>query len=565
MIVFSARRRIRLLAAVLAIATGTAMLAGQPVSAAPPVASEIVVGETIAAAAVPVLEWTPCRDGFECATATVPLDYDRPAAAQIALSVIRLPAADPTRRIGSLFVNPGGPGGSGVDFVRGVGRWMPLELRGRFDLVGFDPRGVGRSTPLRCFTSLDEALSVLPPIPFPVGPEEAAMSRASDEALSAACTKRAGAILDHMSTANVARDMEQLRRAVGDDKLSYLGLSYGSFLGVTYANLFPDTVGALVVDGVLDPIAWSTGVDGQSTTTPFTTRLRSDAGSAATLGEFFRLCDEAGADCDFAGDSKARFEALAQRLLEEPLVSDDPALPPRFTYADLIAITVGALYSPSIWPDLAHLYFVLETATSATEVQHARQQVLTGLALAAQDPQEYPNFIEALPGVACSETDNPAEYDAWAEAADAAEERTRHFGALWTWFSSVCQPWPGQDNDRYAGPWTAATATPVLVVGNHFDPATPYHGATAVADLLPNSTLLTYQGWGHTAFGSGNYCAQNTIVQYLISSQSPAQDVICAPEGSPFGPLAAQRTSLSTSAIQAELIPSHVERAMRTD
>ncbi len=565
MTVFSVRSRIRPLAAVLAITTATAMFTGQPVAAAAPVGSEIVAVQNIAPAAVPVLEWTPCRDGFECATATLPLDYDRPAATQIALSVIRLPAADPTQRIGSIFANPGGPGGSGVEFVRGVAKSLPLELRGRFDLVGFDPRGVGRSTPLRCFTSLDEALSVLPPIGFPVGPEEAAMWRASDEALSAACTNRAGAILDHMSTANVARDMDQLRRAVGDAKLSYLGLSYGSFLGVTYANLFPDTVGALVVDGVLDPIAWSTGADGQSTTVPFSTRLGSDVGSAATLGEFFRLCDEAGADCDFAGDSKARFETLAQRLLEKPLVSDDPALPPRFTYANLIALTVGALYAPIIWPDLAHLYSVLETATSATEVQYARQQVLTGLTLGAPDPQEYPNFVEAFPGVACSETDNPAEYDAWTEAADAAEERTRHFGAFWTWISSVCQLWPGQDNDSYTGPWTATTATPVLVVGNHFDPATPYHGATTVADLLPNSTLLTYQGWGHTALGSGNYCAQNTIVQYLISGQPPTQDVTCAPEGSPFGPLAAQRTSLPNTAIQAALIPEHVQRAIRTD
>jgi pimeloyl-ACP methyl ester carboxylesterase len=135
--------------------------------------------------------------------------------------LIRLPAADPARRIGSLFVNPGGPGGSGVDFVRAIGRFLPLELRARFDLVGFDPRGVGRSTPLRCFDTLAEAVGVLPSVVFPVTADDETLWRASDQALAAACAARGGAIQNHMSTANVARDMDLLRSAVGDDQLNY--------------------------------------------------------------------------------------------------------------------------------------------------------------------------------------------------------------------------------------------------------------------------------------------------------------------------------------------------------
>ena len=514
---------------------------------------------------VPTLDWTACRDGFQCAKAAAPVDYDRPFGAAITLSLIRLPAADPAHRIGSLFVNPGGPGGSGVDVVRAVGKFLPLELRARFDLVGFDPRGVGRSTPLRCFDTFAEAVAVLPPMAFPVTPAEETVWRASDQALASACADRGGAIQDHMSTANVARDLDLLRRAVGDDQLNYLGFSYGSYLGVTYANLFPDRVGALVVDGVLNPVAWSTGTGQQSDTLPFSTRLGSDAGAASTLGEFFRLCDAAGSDCAFAPNSQARYEALAQRVLADPIVLVDPTGTIRVTYAALVGATLGALYAPAAWPDFAQALASLEAAASAADVRQRLAAVVAALAAPAAVQEDYPNFVEASPGVACGETDNPPSYDAWPAAAAAADQQHRYFGRPWTWISSICQPWPGQDADRYTGPWTATTANPVLVIGNSFDPATPYQGAQTVADLLPNSTLLTYAGWGHTAFLSGNFCVDSTVVSYLITRQTPAAGTVCQPDGSPFGPLAVQRTQQAeqgTPSIQATLIPDIVRRAM---
>ncbi|MEP6463717.1 MAG: alpha/beta fold hydrolase [Frankiaceae bacterium] len=183
-----------------------------------------------ASTAAPRLSWSACQGGFQCATARVPLDYNHPTGATISLALIRLPAGNPHQRIGSLFVNPGGPGGSGVDIVRGIAQFLPLQLRGRFDIVGFDPRGVMRSTPLRCFPTFREALSVLPPFPFPLTPRQENVQGAADAALAAACAQRGGAILAHMSTADVARDMDLLRQAVGDRSLNYLGFSYGSFL-----------------------------------------------------------------------------------------------------------------------------------------------------------------------------------------------------------------------------------------------------------------------------------------------------------------------------------------------
>ena len=244
----------------------------------------------------------------------------------IGIAMVRLPASDPARRLGSLFVNPGGPGGSGVDFVLQAGPFLYTdEVRSSYDLIGFDPRGINRSRPLLCFRSFDEALSMFWPFAFPFEPGEEEIAEQLDRDLATACAERGGAIDDHMATADVARDLDLLRRKVGDRRLNFVGYSYGSFLGVTYASLFPDRVGRVVVDGVLDPIAWTTGRGDEAATQPFSTRLRSDAGAQATLDEFFRLCDEAGTDgCAFAGDSAARFAALADLLKQGPIEIIDP-------------------------------------------------------------------------------------------------------------------------------------------------------------------------------------------------------------------------------------------------
>ncbi len=215
------------------------------------------------AAAAASLAWAPCFRGdgaFECATLQVPLDHANPASNRIPIALIRQRATDPSRRIGSLVFNPGGPGGSGVDFLRAAGPFLLTEeVRARFDLVSFDPRGIFRSRPLRCFESPEQWEPYFTPFAFPITPAETQQWIAADRYVLRACDRRAGAILNHMSTAEVARDMDLLRAALGEAQLNYVGYSYGSYLGVTYANLFPKRFRALVVDGVLDPVAWSTG------------------------------------------------------------------------------------------------------------------------------------------------------------------------------------------------------------------------------------------------------------------------------------------------------------------
>jgi pimeloyl-ACP methyl ester carboxylesterase len=216
-----------------------------------------------AAPSMPRVSWSPCYHErglpFECGTVQVPLDHDGPGGAAISIAVVRLAAMGPGARIGSLFFNPGGPGGSGVDFVLNIAPFIPPPLRAQFDLVGFDPRGIARSTAVRCFGNAKQCGPVCLPLPFPVTPAEEALWASADQYLVGACDQRAARIIDHMATADVARDLDLLREAVGDDLLTYVGYSYGSYLGVTYANLFPDRFRALVVDGVLDPIDRSAG------------------------------------------------------------------------------------------------------------------------------------------------------------------------------------------------------------------------------------------------------------------------------------------------------------------
>jgi pimeloyl-ACP methyl ester carboxylesterase len=563
------------------LAALVAVLAATLVTIPPSAATTPPATAGTGSAAVPQLDWGSCGpepelQPFQCATAIVPLDYDKPKGRQITLALARLPAGDPSRRIGSLFLNPGGPGGSGVDVVlQGGPSLYSDEVRARFDLVGFDPRGIIRSTPLRCYETFDEAIADLWPIPFPVTREEERLYVQSDRAIARACAERGGPILNHMSTANVARDMDLLRRAVGDAKLTYAGYSYGSYLGATYANLFPGKVRALVVDGVLDPVAWSTGRGGQARTQPFSTRLGSAKGAYQTMQEFLRLCDAGGSNCAFSeGNPVRRFDRLARRLLREPVELVDPGTGETIlvTYAVLISGTLNVLYDPFLWPEWAGILQQLDELTSpaaAAAGLQARQDRLGAdfRALRARlgrgfQQEEYPNFIEGGPGVYCSETHNPDKVRAWSRAARAQDRKFPYFGRPWTWTSSTCQPWPGWDKDHYDGPWDRTTANQVLVVGNLFDPATPYHGAVTVDRLLPRSRLLTLAGWGHTSLLL-SACIDAHVNRYLLTSRVPPKGTVCEPDVVPFAqPAPAPALQATAASSKARLVPPMLRRML---
>jgi pimeloyl-ACP methyl ester carboxylesterase len=486
---------------------------------------------------VPVIDWHPCNKHprFDCARVPVPLDYDDPLGPTIALAITRLPAGDPAQRLGSIFTNPGGPGGSGVDFIHAVGRFLfSDDVRERFDIVGFDPRGIARSTPIECFETFEdfEPVIALAPFAFPVTRAEERRWIESDGLFNDGCAAIAGPIIDHMSTANVARDMDLLRQAVGDEMMTYYGVSYGSHIGSTYANMFPDRVRAVAIDGVIDPISYTTGRGDEAETLPADARLKSEQGAYATLQAFFRDCKAGGANCAFSnGSPKHRFDSLAERLRRHPI-----ELPGRggkvvpFGYSDLVGRTLSAMYSSSMWPRFARFLqrvYVLAGEPHGPPVSSILRAPLDDL----RDP--YEQTFEGYFGVWCSDSDNPDDPEAWATSARAADLEFPYFGRPWIWGSSACASWPGVDDDRYIGPFDVSTANDVLIIGNRNDPATRYQDAESTRLIMPRSRLITLEGSGHTSLFLSR-CVDGYLNEYLLTATAPAEDPVCYVDVVPF-------------------------------
>jgi pimeloyl-ACP methyl ester carboxylesterase len=484
--------------------------------------------------AVPVLDWQPCfDDGFTCARAHVPLDYDDPSGPQISLRLARLASTDPDRRIGTLFVNPGGPGNPGVDFVVLAAREvLSARLRARFDIVSFDPRGVAGSAPVRCYRR-HEANDPYEGLPvFPLTSREERDTIIANAEYAAACVRNEQTMTRHTSTANVARDLDLLRQAVGDDTLTFAGFSYGTYVAATYANMFPNRVRALWVDGVLDPVAWATGRNGAGSRVPFSTRLRSGESSTATMQAFLRACDGADRRCAFAGrNTQAKFDRLLDRLREEPVRGEDGEI--LFRYGDAVASWLPPLYFQDAWPSLGDQ---LQQLYELTTPGAAARQHLDLLRVADELTG---NATDGFNAVACVDTTNPTDTAAWPRAADAADARSAPFGRLWTWESGRCATWAARDTDRYMGPFDKRTSAPVLVVGNKLDPSTPYRGAVALDRLLPRSRLLTVDYAGHTSLGQSR-CVTRVVDTYLINGSLPSPGTVCQSDRQPFERLSAQ-------------------------
>jgi pimeloyl-ACP methyl ester carboxylesterase len=482
--------------------------------------------EPYSSLAVPRLDWGTCGEqfpGFECTVAKVPLDYDRPNGATTQIALNRKPAADKAHRIGSVFLNPGGPGGSGVDYVFRRGETLSKALNDRFDVVGFDPRGIGRSDPLHCFKSEDELNAFFAGLPaFPYQREQERPYFDRYRSLGATCRANDATITKHMSTADVARDLDLLRRAVGDQKLTYLGFSYGTYIGNTYANLFPHNIRALVIDGVLDPRQWSSG-----------RQIDSDrVNTALEFNELLRLCDAAGPSCAFAtpeGSAK-RWEALARSVRAHPVDLGGGTL---YTYDQLIGDAVGAMYSPERWggPE-GYGALVDQIADAALGGDRAAATRVATLRKTLTREADYDNSFDSYNGNVCADTRFPAAFEAYRAIGKYAEDGSR-FGPLWWWGNAACADWPVNE-DRYTGPWRTRTSAPVLVVGSYFDGVTSYEGAQASAKLL-DGRLLSYAGWGHTAY-SRSTCVNNHVNSYLLTGALPAAGTVCPANPNPFVP-----------------------------
>jgi len=490
---------------------------------------------------IPAIAWSDCGEdfpGIECATVEVPLDYDTPRGATTTLALARVAASDQANKIGTVFLNPGGPGGSGVDLVLfGFGEALAELLGGKFDVVGFDPRGVAASDPVFCFDSADE-FNAFFPLDLPLFPYLKQQERPyynTYAALARQCFGRKQPIISHMSTADVVRDLDVLRQAVGDSKLTYLGFSYGSYIGMTYANLFPNKVRALVIDGVLDPRRWSSG-----------RQIQTDRIAAGEeFEEFLRLCDEAGDACAFhvSGGAAGRYEALANALHEEPLDLGEGFL---YSYDYLIADSSDALYSPELWGGpggYADLFDFLADAVlgepgAAAAARATRRAIRERIQDESPRRTDYPNDFDAYLANMCGDIQFPVLFPTYHIIGRYAEEGSR-IGPFWWWGNAACALWPTAP-DRYIGPWSTVTSRPALVVGNYFDGVTSYEGAVGSSRLLRNSRLLSYAGWGHTAFGRSD-CVTEHVVDYLLDGTLPSKGTVCPANPNPFLPAQALR------------------------
>ncbi|MFC3688550.1 alpha/beta hydrolase [Aquipuribacter hungaricus] len=521
--------------------------------AAPATAAPAAAAEVAEVAEVPEIAWGTCSvpdlqeyldwleevtgepaelpAGYECALFPVPLDHAEPDGPTLDLALVRRPADDPAARQGTIFFNPGGPGGSGFETVLFGGDFLlDPAVTAEYDLVGFDPRGIARSAGLDCATSLQQAGGYYP-FMWPESREDMRVVQRANKAVDRDC-RDDQALRDSMSTTDVADDLELMRQAVGDEQLNFFGVSYGSYVGAVYANRYPQHAGAIVVDAVIDPVAWATGRDGDRR--PVAARVGSDVGAQQTLEEFFRLCEESGPDlCAFAGDSRTRFAALHATLQADPVVLAEEGFEPFVIDHQLLtAITLGSLYSSFGWSFLAEDLVLLELLASGPPLPEEPEGPgepgadalgrLRALAAEVVVP-DYVGSLAQTTGVMCADGVQPRRAAAWEAAADSS---AGYFGPAWAWTDGPCAAWDVDTTGVYRGPFDRTTATPLLVMNTTFDPATPYAGALALHADMPGSRLVTVEGWGHATIGL-SLCAEAVRTAYFLTRQVPAQDVTC--------------------------------------
>jgi pimeloyl-ACP methyl ester carboxylesterase len=502
-----------------------------PSAASASVAAIPATSSSTPAAPVPVLNWQPCSGDFQCATARVPLDYRHPGGTTISIAVMRHLATDPARALGSLFINGGGPNPQ-IDDFPGAYRTFPTPVRARYDLITFDPRGFGYSTDVRCFPDSQAERKLVGGLPaFPVGASQQATWETTWARFSTLCARRAGPLLDHVTTADVARDMNLLRQAVGAPVLNYYGASYGTLLGATYANLFPRTTGRMILDGNVNPVAW-TQPEGLL---PSWQRLGRDQASAATLRDFLGLCGQAStAACAFSAGTpaatQAKFAALLRRLYRHPVTVGSP--PRTYTYADTVAsVPVGLVAN---WPCGARLLQALWAGHGTLCSSSGQTAPAAGTRAAGPFHGAYYGEEEQL-AVLCSDSPNPRNPRLYPWLAALSYLQSGGYGPDYTWNSEQCAQWPAAAaQDRYTGPWNRRTASTILLLGNTGDPDTPYQASVALSHELARARLLTVDGYGHTEGSNPSTCATTAAVRYALTGVLPPPGTVCQQNGTPF-------------------------------
>ena len=451
--------------------------------------------------------WTECRTEFECATVSAPLSWSDPDAGEIELSIMRTRATGD--KIGSLLINPGGPGGSGVDYLEAAAGTFGDRLLEAYDVVGFDPRGVRDSTEVECYDDAekDRYLSE----DFDRSTDEGlAAARESSAAWAEACAENTGELLGNVDTQSAAKDMDMLRAALGDDQLHYLGASYGTSLGATYAGLFPERTGRLVLDGAIDPRIDSAEMSaGQA------------VGFENALRAYVADC-QGGPDCPLTGsvdDGMQQVRDVLDQALDRPYPTDSDREVTQTLAFYGVAVT---LYDEQNWSLLTQ---ALEEAID--------QRTGTMLLFLADfyndrnaDGSFSTNSTEAFTAVNCLDGRSDPDVEAMRAEAAEIEAAAPTVGTFFSYGGITCADWPypvaEQEYDV-----AAPDAAPIVVVGTTNDPATPYVWAEGMAEALDTSVLVTYEGEGHTAYGRSNSCIDNALEDYLVDGTVPEDGLTC--------------------------------------
>jgi pimeloyl-ACP methyl ester carboxylesterase len=455
------------------------------------------------------LTWKDCAqagEAFECATLKVPLNYASPSRS-IGLSVLKRPADDVSDKLGALVINPGGPGGSGVDYAKYATTVFSPGVTARYDIVGFDPRGVGRSAPIRCIDNrqTDTWLSM---DATPDTPAEIADLVAFDKTFAQACKKNTGAVLGHVSTVEAAADMDLLRAALGEKKLSFFGASYGTLLGATYAQEFPDRVGRFVLDGAVSPTATADEASKSQA-----------AGFETALTAFIADCvKDTCALGRSAAAAKAKLASFIDSLDKDPL----PTGTSRVLTQQLGETgVVAALYSRDDWVILR--LALIQAFDGNGGGLLALADGYSGRVNGTYDS----SLLQANVAIDCLDSGKAGSSVADVEKQAAAYEAVAPiFGDSTRWSALACHDWPV--TAEFPTPkLTAVGAAPIVVVGTTRDPATPYAWSEELASTLTSGVLLTRDGDGHTGYRQGNACIDTTVDAYLLAGTVPKDGKRC--------------------------------------
>jgi pimeloyl-ACP methyl ester carboxylesterase len=456
------------------------------------------------------LRWSPCHKQFQCARLLVPFDYAHPDGRRFSLPVIKLPATDPKKRLGSLVVNPGGPGGSGVQYAMEATSQVSAPVRARFDVVGFDPRGVGGSIPaLHCLSDpqLDKYFATSD---SPTTTQQFSTLISQSKLFVQGCRQHSGALLRYVATPNAARDMDVLRQALGDRKLTYLGKSYGTYLGTWYAQLFPSHVRALVLDGAVDPGESGFGLN-QVQAQGFEVALHSFTANCIQMSN----CPLGhGGTVDAA---IGRLQKLLNQAAAHPLQSSIAGQPANG--AMLLNGVALSLYDKSFWQ------YLREGLAAAYQGNGTGMVALADALVERNQNGHYSNLNAAETAVDCIDRPWPKPLSKWRSAAASAVKTSPQFGAAIMWSSLPCAYWPVPAIKQIK--MRAAGAPPILVVGTTRDPATPFRWAQALSSDLSSGVLLGWNGDGHTAYMQGSSCVDSAVDNYLINLVPPRSGTMC--------------------------------------